>query len=454
MGARGDAIGDKHALLKWIGEKLNELCGFTEANVNQFVLAIAEKHATSSSSSHKKLYETLKDSGFDAVTLEFSRELCNRLLNKSEDTINSIPKQKTKEEEEVREGKEKKKTSTNIAAAAYDNDEVDDEENKYALVQSSSSDEDVEEDFKRKSKKRSKEKKKSRKSLKKKMKREERKGRKQDSAMGGATSSSADAYISSQSSSSEDEETKLRRERALQGYRDLELEPDDDDDDDENNVNGGEEEEKEEEEEEISEETARERERSRDQEEKREFEERLRMKDEEKTKKLDNGGGILKSNKIKSTNAEGDEEDEEEVKRGLIPDLRKVSRQEYLKKRELQKLEELKEQIADDEKMYEYGGRPLTEKQKKDLEYKKQTLALAEAQLRNVEESKEEVYQMPLTYDDVDDKANAKNNRDKRFQVALERYKESAQSRKEEKEDANPFKEQDDWEDHLIEEEH
>ena len=176
MGARGDAFGDKHALLKWIGEKLNELCGFTEANVNQFVLAIAEKHATSSSSSHKRLYETLKDSGFDAVTLEFSRELCNRLLNKSEDTINSIPKQKTKEEEEVREGKEKKKTSTNTAAAAYDNDEVDDEENKYALVQSSSSDEGVEEDFKRKSKKRSKEKKKSRKSLKKKMKREERKG--------------------------------------------------------------------------------------------------------------------------------------------------------------------------------------------------------------------------------------------------------------------------------------
>ena len=172
MGARGDAIGDKHALLKWIGEKLNELCGFTEANVNQFVLAIAEKHATSSSSSHKKLYETLKDSGFDAVTLEFSRELCNRLLNKSEDTINSIPKQKTKKDEEVREGKEKKKTSTNIAAAAYDKDEVDDEENKYALVQSSSSDEDVDEDSKRKSKKRSKEKKKSRKSLKKKMKRE------------------------------------------------------------------------------------------------------------------------------------------------------------------------------------------------------------------------------------------------------------------------------------------
>ena len=141
------------------------------------------------------------------------------------------------------------------------------------------------------------------------------------------------------------------------------------------------------------------------------------MKDDEKTKKYDNDRG--KSNKNNAAdNKEEVDEDEEEVERGLVPDLRKVSRQEYLKKRELQKLEELKEQIADDEKIYEYSGRPLTEKQKKDLEYKKKTLALAEAQLRNVEESKQEVYQMPLTYDDVDDKANAKNNRDKRFQVA------------------------------------
>ena len=122
------------------------------------------------------------------------------------------------------------------------------------------------------------------------------------------------------------------------------------------------------------------------------------MKDDEKTKKYDNDRG--KSNKNNAAdNKEEVDEDEEEVERGLVPDLRKVSRQEYLKKRELQKLEELKGQIADDEKIYEYSGRPLTEKQKKDLEYKKKTLALAEAQLRNVEESKQEVYQMPLTYE-------------------------------------------------------
>ena len=396
------AIGDKHGLLKWIGEKLNELCGFREANVSQFVLSIAQKHAeASSTSSHKKVFETLKDSGFDAVTLEFSRELCNRLLQQ----------QQTKGAK--REKEEKKKTSTKIATAAYIDDE--DEESKYALVKSSSSDDD-EEHLKKKTSKKSLKKKKM------KRKKKKRKGR-----------SSSSSY-----SSSEDEETKLKRERALQGYRDLELEPDDDDNNNNNNNNDN-----------NNDDDDENRKRLRDQQEKREFEERLRMKDDEKTKKYDNDRG--KSNKNNAAdNKEEVDEDEEEVERGLVPDLRKVSRQEYLKKRELQKLEELKEQIADDEKIYEYSGRPLTEKQKKDLEYKKKTLALAEAQLRNVEESKEEVYQMPLTYDDVDDKANAKNNRDKRFQVALERYKESAQSRKEEKDDANPFREQDEWEDHQI----
>ena len=399
------AIGDKHGLLKWIGEKLNELCGFKEANVSQFVLSIAQKHAeASSTSSHKKVFETLKDSGFDAVTLEFSRELCNRLLQQ----------QQTKGAK--REKEEKKKTSTKIATAAYIDDE--DEESKYALVKSSSSDDD-EEHLKKKT---------SKKSLKKKKMKRKKKKRK-----GRSSSSSSSSY-----SSSEDEETKLKRERALQGYRDLELEPDDDDNNNNNNNNDN-----------NNDDDDENRKRLRDQQEKREFEERLRMKDDEKTKKYDNDRG--KSNKNNAAdNKEEVDEDEEEVERGLVPDLRKVSRQEYLKKRELQKLEELKEQIADDEKIYEYSGRPLTEKQKKDLEYKKKTLALAEAQLRNVEESKEEVYQMPLTYDDVDDKANAKNNRDKRFQVALERYKESAQSRKEEKDDANPFREQDEWEDHQI----
>ena len=108
---------DKHALLKWIGGQLNELCGFTEANVIQFVLAIAEKHATSSSSSHKKVYETLKDSGFDAVTLDFSRELCNRLLDENTTTDNNDKAEEKNAEEDrsrrmgrVEGTKEKKKT--------------------------------------------------------------------------------------------------------------------------------------------------------------------------------------------------------------------------------------------------------------------------------------------------------------------------------------------------------
>ena len=57
----------------------------------------------------------------------------------------------------------------------------------------------------------------------------------------------------------------------------------------------------------------------------------MRMKDDEKTKKYDNDRG--KSNKNNAAdNKEEVDEDEEEVERGLVPDLRKVSRQEYLKR--------------------------------------------------------------------------------------------------------------------------
>jgi hypothetical protein len=49
--------------------------------------------------------------------------------------------------------------------------------------------------------------------------------------------------------------------------------------------------------------------------------------------------------------------DTEEEKIALIPELRGVSRQEYLKKREEQKLAELKEALEDEERLFEVGGR-------------------------------------------------------------------------------------------------
>ena len=443
----------RRALMKWLSQELEILLGFIEPHVVQFVFQMGEKHVTrttttttTNNNTNKtilSLLNSLKQSGFDTVTLEFCEELCTKLSEYSLLTTTTTTTTTTsnhhhyhhhrasnsKDEEakidddaynlnQKKTKKKKKNCRDDNVLNKYESlheehNEDDDGERTYALIQESES----EENKKRKSKKD------------KKSKRDKKR---------------RNNKLKSSSSSDEDEETKVKRERALQGYRD-----DDKINDESDNLESLEKslEEEEEEEEEEDSETRRERERERDQEEKREFENRLRLKDDERTKKLDN-----KIKKGRGRDGEEDElaVDEEEKNKGLVPDLRKVSRQEYLKKRELQKLEELKEQIADDEKTYALSGRSLTEKQKKDLEYKKQTLALAEAQLKNVEESKEELYQMPLTYDDVDDKANAKNNRDKRFQVALEKYKDSAKSRKDEKDDANPFKEQEEWEDHQI----
>ena len=59
----------------------------------------------------------------------------------------------------------------------------------------------------------------------------------------------------------------------------------------------------------------------------------------------------------------------DEDRMDLLPELRKVSRQEYLKKREMQKLEELKESIRETE--YFYEGQDVTEEQRRDLEKRK-----------------------------------------------------------------------------------
>lgn len=46
----------------------------------------------------------------------------------------------------------------------------------------------------------------------------------------------------------------------------------------------------------------------------------------------------------------------EEEKVALIPELRGVSRQEYLKKREGQKLAEMKDALEDEERLFAVGG--------------------------------------------------------------------------------------------------
>lgn len=58
-----------------------------------------------------------------------------------------------------------------------------------------------------------------------------------------------------------------------------------------------------------------------------------------------------------------------------LPELRKRSRWEYLKKRETEKMEDLEADIKDDE--YLFSTEELTEREKKDLDYKRTLRDLA-----------------------------------------------------------------------------
>ena len=123
-----------------------------------------------------------------------------------------------------------------------------------------------------------------------------------------------------------------------------------------------------------------------------------------------------------------------EERDALLPDLRKVSREEYLKKREASKLDELKDMIEDEK--YLFDGVNLSEQERKDIEYRRKVYELATQQIRDIDSIMEDRYRLPDSYDDD----MSKERQDKRFAVALERYKDTKDA-----DDSNPFKEQTDW---------
>ena len=223
------------------------------------------------------------------------------------------------------------------------------------------------------------------------------------------------------SSSSEDEEARETRRRALAGERD-----------------GGEAGDESYDEGEVEdEETRRNREMEEDLRERQEFEERLRARDEAKTKKLSERGPTEAERAEAERRGANLESDEQRM--DLVPELRKVSRQEYLKKRELQKLEELKESIRETE--YFYEGQDVTEEQKQDLERRKKVYELAMEQINSINAALEERYHIPTAYDDP----NKPKSTSERFAVAKQRYKEP-----DPEDDANPFKDMDRWEAHQV----
>ena len=165
------------------------------------------------------------------------------------------------------------------------------------------------------------------------------------------------------------------------------------------------------------EEARKERERLEDLRERDAFAERVRERDKEKTKKVVED----RSSKSSGAAAEAAERrrlaDDSQARERAMPSLRERSRQEYLTKRELQQIELLKREIADDEALFH--GMKMTKREKRELEKKKELLRLVEERLKI--NDKWEGYQLPEDYFTEQGKIDKK----KKENVLYKRYEEA-----------------------------
>ena len=138
----------------------------------------------------------------------------------------------------------------------------------------------------------------------------------------------------------------------------------------------------------------RERERLEDLNDRDAFAERMKDRDRERTIKLVED----RSSKASGAAAEAAQRrqlaDDANARIVALPSLRLHSRQEYLTKRELQQIELLRKEIADDEALF--SGMKISKRERRDLEQKKEVLKLVEARLKI--NDKYEGYQLPEDY--------------------------------------------------------
>jgi pre-mRNA-splicing factor ATP-dependent RNA helicase DHX16 len=165
------------------------------------------------------------------------------------------------------------------------------------------------------------------------------------------------------------------------------------------------------------EETRKERERLQDLEERDAFADRVRDRDREKTKK------IVEDRSLKNAGAVADAAkrrllaDDSEARSQAMPSLRQHSRQEYLTKREIQQIELLRKEIADDEALFH--GMKISKREKAELDRKKQLLRLVEERLKI--DDKFDGYQLPEDYITEQGKIDKK----KKENVLYQRYEEA-----------------------------
>ncbi len=165
------------------------------------------------------------------------------------------------------------------------------------------------------------------------------------------------------------------------------------------------------------EEARRERERLEDLRERDAFAERMKERDKERSKKVVEDRSSKNSGAVAEAAERRRLADDAEARSRAMPNLREHSRQEYLTKREMQQIELLKREIADDEALFH--GMKLTKREKQELERKKELLRLVEERLKISD--KWEGYQLPEDYFTEQGKIDKK----KKENVLYKRYEEA-----------------------------
>ncbi|KAH8144931.1 uncharacterized protein LAJ45_11052 [Morchella importuna] len=177
--------------------------------------------------------------------------------------------------------------------------------------------------------------------------------------------------------------------------------------------------------------------RLRDIQERDEFAKRLKDKDDQKTKKLVEDRSSTKDGKLLAQRRAL--ADDATARSAALPDLRERSRQEYLKKRELERLALLRKEVAEEQQ--ELRTNPdLTRREKEEFAKNKEILRLAEERLRVDDHL--DGYMLPEDYITEKGKIDVK----KKEKALYERYVERGEDGQE-----RFVTEQEEWEQHQAE---
>lgn len=156
-------------------------------------------------------------------------------------------------------------------------------------------------------------------------------------------------------------------------------------------------------------------ERRKDLQERDAFADRLKKRDKEKTRSI-----MERSDKKAFEEAAKRLKLDEEDRKKMIPDLRKKSRRDYVKKRRVHKVEMLQEDIRDEEYLFEDSQ--LSKREKQEREYKRKVFHLAVEHGKAGELEKVQRYEMPqenqkpAKYDEMEVKELGPNYEQKKWE--------------------------------------